>query len=393
MEIAWDRLRKDYFPALQEHNYLMAASSSPMNKLAYENGMAYFHEMHYHGDIGSEQFFEEIDVAREIVSEYINAAPHEIAFLINTSSGMNIVARLFENEKGAILYPSIEFPASIHIFRKLGYPCTRIKDTKGAYPLENIHHAVTDDSKYLVHTHVQSFNGFRQNLDALGDLCEENNLINIINATQSFGSYKLDVKRQKINILVANGLKWIGCGFGIGILYISQELIKSRPLPVSSWLSVTDPFAMDNENMNIIQETRSMDSFGGCPNFPALLAFKGGLKLLKDIIGKGNINTAVSHIQDRIIMLSTKLVEGLKECQLNLKIITPQELDCRSGIITVEFAQAEKLYEYLVENNTYVTLKQYPKAKNKTLLRFAINYYNNETDIEKALVLLDAFYQ
>lgn len=391
MDIDWNKIRKEFFPALKNYTYLMAASSSPMNKMAYEKGITYFNEMLHHGDVKSERYFKDIEKARELVAEYINAEADEIAFLINTSSGMNVIARLFEKEKAEILYPSMEFPASIHIFRRLRYPCRKIEEQEGKYPIKSFEKKVSSSSKYLIHTHVQSFNGFRQDLGALGDFCEKNNLINIINATQSFGSYKLDVKKQKIDLMVANGLKWIGCGYGIGILYINREFIEDRPLPVSSWLSVTNPFAMDNENMNIIKETRSMDSLGGCPNFPALLAFKGGLELLKNIVGKGNINSAVSSIQERIIMLASKLIQGLQKCLLNLKIITPLELKHRSGIITVEYEKAEQLYDYLVQNQTYVTLKQYPRSDKKTLLRFAINYFNNESDIKQALHLLSSF--
>ncbi|MFO8020440.1 MAG: aminotransferase class V-fold PLP-dependent enzyme [Promethearchaeia archaeon] len=393
MKIAWDQIRKEFFPALQEYTYLMAASSSPMNKKAYESGTAYFNKMLHHGDIKSEQFFEDVDKARELVADYINAKPHEIAFLINTSSGMNVVARLFENEKGEILYPSLEFPASIHIFRKLGYSCKKIGDEQGKYPIEAFQNELTDHTKYIVHTHVQSFNGFRQDLEELGDFCKKKEVINIVNATQSFGSYDLDVQAQKIDILVANGLKWIGCGFGTGILYINQKFIKKRPLPVSSWLSVTDPFAMDNENMDIVQKISSMDGLGGCPNFPALLAFKGGLELLNDVIGDGDINVAVRHIQERVLNLASMLLQGLKKCQLNLKIITPPGSKWRSGIITVEYEYAENLYDYLVQNNIYVTLKRYPKLEKSTLLRFAVNYYNNRTDIEKALNVLNSFKQ
>jgi selenocysteine lyase/cysteine desulfurase len=228
-------------------------------------------------------------------------------------------------------------------------------------------------------------------LEALGDFCQEKDLINIVNATQSFGSFELDVKKQNIDILVANGLKWIGCGYGIGILYIKEKFIQDRQLPVSSWLSVTEPFKMDNENMDIIKETRAMDSLGGCPNFPALLTFKGGLEFLKNTIGEGDINNASQVIQQRIIKLTSYLIKGLETCPLDVKIITPTALECRSGIITVEYKKAEQLYEYLLENKTYVTLKQYPKSEKKTLLRFALNYYNNEADIENALNYLASF--
>ena len=74
--------------------------------------------------------------------------------------------------------------------------------------------------------------------------------------------------------------------------------------------------------------------------------------------------------------------------ELDLKIITPLEVECRSGIITVEHEKSKKIHRFLSKNNMYVTLKRYPDAPKETLIRFAFNYYNNEADILRAVDLL-----
>ena len=386
MEPNWDSIREKYFPALKKFTYLMAAAASPLNTSAYDNAIKYFNEMLNFGDLHNETFFMEIQNARIIISEYLNAKPQEIAFMINTSSGMTTVAHLFENEKGEILYPSIEFPASVHIFKRMGFPCKKVIDNNNKYLFEDFKKELTENTKYLIHSHVQSFNGFRQNLDKLGNFCRENNLISIINATQSFGSFEIDVKKQNIDILVSSALKWIGCGFGIGILYIKENLIEERSLPFTSWLSVVNPLSMDNENLSVIKKTLSMDSFGGCPNFPALFCLKGSLDLIKDEIGDGSIQVGVKKIQERVIFLTSEFIKDLKN--LDFKIITPLELEYRSGIITVEHEKARRIYQHLTKNNIHVTLKKYPRLRKHTLIRFAINYYNNLEDLNHAIKVL-----
>jgi cysteine desulfurase/selenocysteine lyase len=381
MTVDWEQIRKEFFPALREHTYIMAASASPMNKKAYEEGLNYLNTMLKHGDIYYEQFKEQVDKNREIIAKYINAKPEEIAFVPNVSAGMNIIARILD--KGEFIYPSVEFPASVHIFKRLGFPNRKIYPTNNKYLIENIKNATSEDTKMVIHSHVQSLTGFRQNLYDLGEFCQKNSLLTIINATQSFGSFEIDVKNDQIDALISNTLKWVGCGYGAGVLYIKRDLLNEKEIPFSGWLSVNDPFSMDNENIKVINQIRYMDTFGGCPNYGALLALKGSFDLIKTQIGEGDIKKGVRRIQERILSLTGLFIE--KSMDLSLNIISPLETEFRSGIITIEHQKAEEIYEYFIKNNIYATLKNYPNTNKNTLLRFSFNYYNNEKDIDRVI--------
>ncbi|MFX1356053.1 MAG: aminotransferase class V-fold PLP-dependent enzyme [Promethearchaeota archaeon] len=381
MSVNWKKIRKDQFPALKKLTYLMAASASPLSKNAYQNGINYFKDMLNFGDIHFEKFNEEINKLRSTIAQYINAEPEDIAFFLNVSSCMNAISRVLE--KGEILYPSLEFPASIHIFKRLGFPCTKLIDNSNKYLVSDFTKQLTKDTRYIIHSHILSLTGFKQNLDALGQFCSDNNLLNIINATQSFGAFQIDVKKQDIDMLVINPLKWGACGYGAGFLYINNKIIEEKGLPFSGWLSVEEPFSMDNDNLNVINKTKYMDTLGGCPNFGALLSLKGSLDLIKSEIGDGDIKKGIQRIQERIIWLTSEFIEST--INLNYKIITPLDLEFRSGIITIEHSKAEQIYNLLVKKNIYPTLKMYPRSEKHTLLRFAFNYYNNLEDIEKVI--------
>ena len=45
MNINWDELRKEQFPALENSIYLKAAGGSPMCKTAYQEVLKYFYEL------------------------------------------------------------------------------------------------------------------------------------------------------------------------------------------------------------------------------------------------------------------------------------------------------------------------------------------------------------
>ncbi|KKK43016.1 hypothetical protein LCGC14_0633890 [marine sediment metagenome] len=386
MEINWKEIREKEFPALNDVVHLKAAGGSPISRSAFKVGLSYLEDMLNSGDIFWDDYFKELELIRNKLSKYFNSKPSEIAFLINTSSCMNAVARMFN--QGEIMYPEGEFPSSIHIFKRLGFTCKKINSIKHRYRIDDIKNRISVNTNYCIHSHVQYLTGFKQNLEKLGIICKENKIINIINATQSFGAFPINVKSQNIDVLVGSALKWACCGYGIGIIYIREELVKENSLPFSSWLSVKDGDSMDNDNLKIVNETKSMDSFGGTPHFQSLLTLKGGLTLI-ETIGDGNLQEGIKRISDRIVILTSEFVEKVKS--LHYRIISPLELENRSGIITLEHKKAGKIYNELLKNHIYISLRNYSKSTEKTLLRFSFNYYNNFEDIEKAISILKKY--
>ncbi len=386
MEVNWEEIREHQFPALKRVICLKSAGGSPLSRSAYNSGLKYLNDMLNYGDIFWDDFFIELNTIREKIAQYFNAKPTEIAFFINTSSCMNTVARLIK--PGEILYPEDEFPSSIHIFKRLGFKNTKIKHVNHQYPIEHISNQITSNTNYIIHSHVQYSTGYKQDLEKLGDLCKKNKIINIVNATQSFGAFPIDVDKCNIDILVTSALKWACCGYGIGILFIKEKIINEIDLPFSSWLSVKDTFSMDNENINIKQETSAMDCLGGTPHFPALFTLKGGLNLIEEI-GSGDLQEGLRRISKRILWLTSEFLNEIEK--LNYKIVTPIELEYRSGIITLEHNRAEDIFKELLKNNIHISLRNNLKSLEKTFLRFSFNYYNNFEDISKSISILKIF--
>jgi selenocysteine lyase/cysteine desulfurase len=386
MKVKWNKIRENQFPALKNMVHLKAAGGSPISMNAYQSAVKYFNDMLNLGDVQWDQYINDLNIARKKIAKYFHSKPSEIAFLINTSSCMNLIARLLRI--GEVLYPEGEFPASIHIFKRLNFHCRKINQLNFKYDIKDFKKAISQKSKYIIHSHVQYLAGFRQNLKKLGDFCKNYDLKNIINATQSFGAFPINVRDNNIDMLVASAIKWACCGYGIGILYINERIVEENELPFTSWLSVHNAFSMDNDNLNIIKKTQSMDGLGGTPNFPALLSLKGGLELIEDI-GQGDIHNGINAIYNRITYLTSEFLSQLRE--LNYKIITPLELEYRSGIITVEHKKASLIYEELLKENIYISLRNYPNSKVRTLLRFSIHYYNNLRDIDKTISVLKRF--
>src|SRR6188474_2944433 len=93
----WDELRQD-FPGTKDHVYLNAAAGSISPRWVREAVGRYQTELEEGGDAHWDLWLAQMEVARERVARFIGAQADEIAFVTNTSEGMNILADLVSGD-------------------------------------------------------------------------------------------------------------------------------------------------------------------------------------------------------------------------------------------------------------------------------------------------------
>src|SRR5688572_17848003 len=101
MATLWDEIRRD-FPALETRIHLNAASTSPTLRPVREAVDAYYRDLEDNADLDWEGWLEKREQVRAKVAAFVHAHPDEIAFVPNTSTGMNLVADLV-GQDGAVL--------------------------------------------------------------------------------------------------------------------------------------------------------------------------------------------------------------------------------------------------------------------------------------------------
>lgn len=360
--IDWSNVRKQ-FPATKHFTYLNAAGGSPTSKIAAREGKRFYDEILAKGDTAWKKWLKRREKIREKVAKFINADKSEIAFTLNTSYGMNLIAEMLKG-KGEVVTMNDEFPSSTFPWLNLKYKVHFIKPEKGIYSLKDIEKRINKKTKILVTSHVQYCTGFKQDLVELGKLCKRRGLIFIVNATQSIGAMPIDVKKADIDFLVFSALKWPMAGYGIGALYINKKWFNKIHYPVAGWQSVKNPYLNDNKKLDLKKEASELEV--GCPHFPNIFALGAALDLLNQI-GKENI-------QKRIYQLNYCLVKKLK--QLNLEILSPLDKKYRSGITIVKIKKAKEIVQKLYKKNIIVSAAG-------DGLRISMHIYNNKKDINR----------
>src|ERR1700752_1775838 len=110
MSSIWNQLRND-FPISEDRIYLDHASAGPIPRPVYEKSLQYYKEHFEEADYAWPRWLKRREEIRAKVAAFINADPSEIAFVSNTSQGMNLVAELLAGE-GPVLIDTAEFPTS-----------------------------------------------------------------------------------------------------------------------------------------------------------------------------------------------------------------------------------------------------------------------------------------
>jgi selenocysteine lyase/cysteine desulfurase len=354
----WDDLRQD-FPGTKERVYLNAAAGSITPRWVREAVARYLLELEEGGDDHWDLWLAQMEVVRERVARFIGAQADEIAFVTNTSEGMNILADLVSHD-GPVLSDELEFPTVTLPFVHRGAQLQFIPAIEGELRLEMFDEVHAPRASTIAVSHVQFSNGYRLDLEALAALKGRRSLI--VCASQSLGAFEIDVNAMQIDGMACAGHKWLCAGYGAGFVYVSKELLTRAPKGLG-WRSVKDPFAFNNRAGVPVKAARRYEM--GCPAFPGIFALGASISYL-DGIGR-------DRIQSRVIQLNTVLTSAMRH--EGFEVLSPSGSG-RSGQTLIAMDDPGAVTEFLRGEGILVTQKHQG-------IRVSTHFYNNDDDIAK----------
>src|SRR5947209_16216134 len=194
-EFNWESIRRD-FPVTERVAYLNSAAAGPVSRTVAEAASKFYREMMEEGDSRWDEWLNRRESIRRRVAEFINAEPDEIAFTANTSQGMNLIIDALEG-RGEVISDSLEFPSTTITWLHRGSRVNFVEATDGEIRMEDLQKAQNERTAIICMSYVQYSNGFRINLEELGNIKNDHTLV--INASQAAGAFEIDVKRMKID--------------------------------------------------------------------------------------------------------------------------------------------------------------------------------------------------
>jgi len=364
---SWTAIRKQ-FPVTETSTYLNAAAAGPLARATSAAASEYYRQMMDDGDIHWDEWLAKREDVRKKVAAFINAEPDEVALTTNTSSGMNVIVDALE-KRGEVISCDLEFPVSTLPWMHRGIPVQMVKAVEGEVGIEDIRNAMTPRSGIICLSHVQFSNGFRSDLEALGNAKGDHALV--VNAAQSAGAFEIDVKRMKIDALSATGHKWMLSGYGSGFVYLSRELLeRSRPRAIG-WLSAQEPYALENATLDLRNDAAARTELG-CPHFAGMFALGASVEMMTAL--------GARNIEERVLSLNRYLTDRLTAG--GWKVLSPlREERSRSAETLVAVDEPASVVARLAARKIIVTEK--PQG-----IRVATHFFNNEDDIERLMAAL-----
>jgi selenocysteine lyase/cysteine desulfurase len=357
MSTIWKDVRED-FPAVKRCVYLNAAGHSPTPRPVRESVTAFYRQFE-EGIDGWDRWIERREEIRAEVARFVNAEADEIAFVPNTSTGVNLVIDLIGQE-GAVLTDEIEFPTMTLPWLHRGIAVHFMPVVEGIVRREVFDVGQAPRAATIAISHVQFSNGCRQDLEAFGEIKAERYFV--VNGSQSVGAFPVDVRKARIDALATAGHKWLCAGYGAGFLFVSRRLLAARPPAAIGWLSVEDPFKFDNRTWKVVAQARRVEM--GCPALAGVFALGAAVRYLTGI--------GIPKIAQRVLELNSYLTRWLE--REGFTVLSPGGQH-RSGETLCALLDPKEAAAFLADLGIIVT----PKPEG---IRISTHFFNTEEEVE-----------
>ena len=370
----------------KEYYFDNSATSNPKPKAVLEKVQEAL--ISFNGNPGRSGYKKAVEIDRAIynvrvkIAEFFNIKdPLKIAFTSNASESLNFAV------KGAGL-SDCHIISSVLEHNSVLRPLHYLRDEKNVSLsfvsphkdsedfLKEIKSLINEKTKAVVLNHISNVTGYIADIEAVGKLCREKNLLFIVDASQSAGFLKIDVEKFNIDILCFTGHKSLFGIQGTGGIYV-REGISLNPLLEGG----TGSFS------KLPRQPKRMPELLECGtlNTPGILSLGAGIDFINSV-GLENIKNheyaLTKRFIDKISEIKNITIYGYKDIfrgavvSLNIKNISSSDL---SAVLDEEFnictrsgfhcaPLAHKFYD------TYET----------GMVRFSFGYFNTAEEIDYA---------
>jgi cysteine desulfurase/selenocysteine lyase len=366
------------FPFTNKIAYLNHASFGPLPQRSWEATEEYYQYLRLEKvkDI-DEIAFNKLDEIRVMTADMIKARPEEIAYATNTSYGLNVAAWGLDLKPGdKVLLPDVEFPANTYPWtnlRQKGIKVEFVPGTNRCFDIDKFVRAIDANTRVLSISFVQFFNGFRNDLKTIGEICREKDIFFVVDGIQGIGNLNIDVKECQIDFMACGAQKWLMSSLGAGFFYLSSEAKRKINTSFFGWLGVDWKMNFSDLLKFDLPPYHSARKFEmGTYPYACIWTMHSSLQMLSEI--------GTKNIENHNLALLDLLIEHLKK--KDYPITTSLESAHRSSILSFSGENIKNLHRKLRQNNIIVSLRE-------GNIRVAPHFYNTADEMKRLIGLLD----
>jgi cysteine desulfurase/selenocysteine lyase len=366
----WKDIRSE-FPVSGDIVYFNHAAISPLS-LTTRKALDDLSGRLAGGCLAEEGIFARVAEVRAAAAKLIGAGTDEIAFVKNTTHGVQIASGGIRWKDGDnVVLPSIEFPANVYPWMGLwrrGVELRMVEPDGGLVTAEMLADVCDSRTRAITVSQVQFSTGQRTDLDELGDFCRGRDIFLHVDAIQGLGALGIDVRRSKIDFLSAGGHKWMMGLPGVGIFFCRRELLDRIDIWNPGWTGVVGPREFLEYDFTYRDTAERFEE--GSANLHGIFALGVSIdRVLR--LGSGKV-------EERVLSLTGRLAGGLVKKGFRIK--SPLGDREKSGIICFEGERedAQSIFERLRGAGIVCSLRE-------NAVRLSPHMYNSEEECERVI--------
>ena len=331
----------------------------------------------YGGYYAAEKFEKNIDTFYFNLSKLINCKPNEISFLQSTTIAWNFFFNSIKLQKSQnIIILENEYGSNLIFFKNNNINIKIVKILRnGEVCFDDLRKKIDKNTKFVCICHIASQCGNIIDVEKIGMFVKKINpeILYVVDACQSVGHIKVDVKKIGCDVLVSSGRKYLRGPRGTGFIYVSKSLKNSL-----------EPLIVDLKNAYIFKETVKLKKIRIFENFEYSPALKLGLSKAIEKINSCDINNIELNVKKKSLFLRENL-----ESYSEIKFFENEK--CISGINTLRIKgiSSLRLYRYLLQKKILTSISDkaisdiyFEKHNIKDILRISIHHYNKQNEIK-----------
>jgi selenocysteine lyase/cysteine desulfurase len=360
------------FPVTRAWVYLNHAGIAPISRRVHRAMRVLLKDVEENGMVNHAAWTETVRRTRISAARMLNAHPAEIAFVKNTTEGILIVANGIRWRNGDnVVLAEKEFPANVYPWLNLerkGVEVRFAREAEGCIPVEEVARQVDGRTRVVSLSSVEFATGYRNDLDALGELCRQRGVLFCVDAIQSLGALPIDVRRSRIDFLSADGHKWLLGPEGTGVFYCGRAAMGKLEVANLGWGGVVDP--NDYLNYDATPAPTAERFEPGTLNTAGIYGLRAALDLL--------LSVGLDRIEARVLALTDLLCEALR--RRGYRVHSPRGKSEKSGIVTFSHDRhpAGELLRRLREERVVGAVRD-------GKVRFSPHFYNTDEEIDRAV--------
>jgi cysteine desulfurase / selenocysteine lyase len=312
------------------------------------------------------------------LSRLINCEPEEIIFTQSTTEGINYVASGIEWKKsdaiivrGGLHEHYANYFPWLNISKKFGVKLEEIKiNDKGFFDLDKIDKiAKNKNARLITLSHVLYNNGAIMPVEEVGKIAKRHQMLYSIDAAQSVGTIKVDVRRIGCDFLAFPGFKWICGPSGIGIFYCKKES--------AHWLIpkyIGGESAIITEKKDLVYTDSPQKFQTGFRNYPGVAGLASSIKYIQRL--------GVNTIRKMNMKIANELVQDLRRIP-GISIFGPEDEKVRSSIVsfTIDSVNPKTIVSSLEEKGIIVAERDIVGGGKKKAVRASPHFFNDLSEV------------